>query len=52
MDTKAPGIVAHIRKLEDELKKEPTAFSDELLRQHIRKLRTAWGTEDTAKAVA
>lgn len=32
----------HIDRLREELKKEPTAVSDELLRQHLRKLRLAW----------
>ena len=32
----------HIEKLRQELKKEPTTLGDELLRDHIRRLRIAW----------
>lgn len=43
MEEKKQGPEAHLQKLEEELKKEPV--SDELLRNHIRKLRKAWHPE-------
>ena len=45
MDIKTNGPRVHVEKLREELKKEPATVSDELLRQHIRKLRIAWNPQ-------